>query len=361
MTQRILISTGGSGGHVVPATILYEHLTDQFHISMTTDYRGMKFLDKYKYNIKIFNIKPISKNILLLPFHFFLIIYLIIKSIFFLKKRKIDILISTGGYMSLPLCLASKILNIKLFLFEPNMVLGRSNKFFIKSCEKIFCYSDKIKNLPNKYKNKISIIPALLRKNFYDVKKADIIDKNINLLIIGGSQRAKIFDTLIRSSIIELSKTYYLKIYQQTNRVNFEILKNFYKDSNIDYELFDFNEDISNLMSKSNICITRAGASTLAELVFLNLPCIAIPLPNSKDNHQFENAFFYNEIGCNWILNQNEINDKILVNKLFNIIDNKDEYLVKKTNMKNFSYQNTWNNINQKIISVINENRISKN
>ena len=361
MTQRILISTGGSGGHVVPATTLYEHLKDQFHVSMSTDYRGMKFLDKNKYSLEIFNITPISKNIFLLPFQFFLIIYLIIKSIFFLKKRKIDILISTGGYMSLPLCLASKILNIKLFLFEPNMVLGRSNKFFIKSCEKIFCYSGKIKNLPNKYISKISIIPALLKKKFYDIKKTDGIDKKINLLIIGGSQGAKIFDTLIKSSMIELSKKYSVKVYQQTNSINFEVLKKFYKDKSIDCELFDFKEDISNLMSKSNICITRAGASTLAELVFLNLPCVAIPLPTSKDNHQFENAFFYNKIGCNWILNQNEINDEALTNKLFNIIDNKDEFLVKKINMKNFSYQNTWNNINQKIISVINENRISKN
>jgi UDP-N-acetylglucosamine--N-acetylmuramyl-(pentapeptide) pyrophosphoryl-undecaprenol N-acetylglucosamine transferase len=361
MVQRILISTGGSGGHVVPATILYEHLKDQFNVSMSTDYRGMKFLDKNKYNLEIFNIIPISKNIFLIPLQFFLIIYLIIKSIFFLKKRKIDILISTGGYMSLPLCLASKILNIKIFLFEPNMVLGRSNKFFIKSCEKIFCYSGKIKNLPNKYISKISIIPALLKKKFYDIKKTDGIDKKINLLIIGGSQGAKIFDTLIKSSMIELSKKYSVKVYQQTNSINFEVLKKFYKDKSIDCELFDFKEDISNLMSKSNICITRAGASTLAELVFLNLPCVAIPLPTSKDNHQFENAFFYNKIGCNWILNQNEINDEALTNKLFNIIDNKDEFLVKKINMKNFSCQNTWNNINQKIISVINENRISKN
>jgi len=361
MTQRILISTGGSGGHVVPATILYEHLKDQFHVVMSSDYRGMKFLDKNKYNLEIFNIMPITKNIFLIPFQFFLIIFLIIKSIFFLKKKKIDILISTGGYMSFPLCVASKILNIKLFLFEPNMVLGRSNKFFIKSCEKIFCYSDKIKNFPNRYINKTSVIPALLRKSFYNTKKSEGIDNNINLLITGGSQGAKIFDTLVKPLIIELSKKYHLKIYQQTNSVNFEVLKNFYKNSNIDYELFDFNEDISNLMSKSNICITRAGASTLAELVFLNLPCVAIPLPNSKDNHQFENAFFYNEIGCNWILNQNEINDEALANKLVNIIDNKDEYLTKKINMKNFSYQNTWNNINQKIISVINENRISKN
>ena len=83
MTQKILISTGGSGGHVVPATILYEHLKDQFHVSMSTDYRGMKFLDKSKYNLEIFNITPISKNIFLLPFQLFLIIYLTVKSIFF--------------------------------------------------------------------------------------------------------------------------------------------------------------------------------------------------------------------------------------------------------------------------------------
>jgi UDP-N-acetylglucosamine--N-acetylmuramyl-(pentapeptide) pyrophosphoryl-undecaprenol N-acetylglucosamine transferase len=361
MTQRILISTGGSGGHVVPATILYEHLKDQFNVSMSIDNRGTKFLNKNKYNFEIFNVTPITKNIFFLPFQFFLIIYLIIRSFFFLKKKKIDILVSTGGYMSLPLCLASKILNIKIFLFEPNMVLGRANKFFIKSCEKIFCYSDRIKNFPNKYINKISVIPALLRKKFYDIKKADSIDGYINLLVIGGSQGAKIFDTLIRSLIIELSKKHSLKIYQQTNSVNFEELKKFYKINNINHELFDFREDISNFMSRSNLCLTRAGASTLAELVFLNLPCVAIPLPTAKDNHQFENAFFYNKIGCNWILNQNEINDDTVVNKLVNIIDNKDEYLAKKINMKNFSYQNTWNNINQKIISVINENRISKN
>jgi len=361
MKQKILISTGGSGGHVVPATILYEHLKDQFHISISTDHRGIKFLDSNKYNLDIFNITPISKNIFMLPFQFLLIIYLIIKSIVFLRKKKINILISTGGYMSLPLCLASKILNIKLFLFEPNMVLGRSNRFFIRSCEKIFCYSSKIKNLPKKYIRKVCVISALLRKKFYDVKKTDCIDKNINLLIIGGSQGAKIFDTLIKRSVIELSKKYSLKIYQQTNLGNFDKLKKFYKDKNINCELFDFNGDILNFMRRSNMCITRAGASTLAELVFLNLPCLAIPLPTSKDNHQFENAFFYNEIGCNWILNQNEIDEETVAIKLVNIIDNKDEFLVKKINMKNFSYQNTWNNINQKIISVINENRISKN
>mgnify|MGYP006103065651 FL=1 len=354
--KNILISTGGTGGHVVPAKILYEHLKSEANLFISSDERGIKFLDKEKYNINIFNVPKISKNIFLLPFQIFSLIGLIFKSLSFLKSKKIEVLISTGGYMSLPLCVASKILNIKLFLFEPNLVLGRSNKFFIGNCHKIFCYSDKIKNFPNNLKYKISIIPPLLRKEFYSFKANSIVDKNINLLVIGGSQGAKSFDTIIQSSIIDLSKKYKFKVYQQTNRKNFKNLKLFYQAKNIDNELFDFNEDISILMNKVNVCITRAGASTLAELVFLNIPHLAIPLPTAKDNHQFENAFFYNQLGCNWILNQNEIKENNLTNKIFNIIDNNEVYLNKKMNMKNFSYQNTWNNINQKIISIINEN-----
>ena len=83
MEQKILISTGGSGGHVLPATILYEQLKNEFQVSISTDNRGIKFIDKNKYNFEVFNVAPISNNIFLKLLHFFLIIYLIIKSIFF--------------------------------------------------------------------------------------------------------------------------------------------------------------------------------------------------------------------------------------------------------------------------------------
>ncbi len=356
MKKNILISTGGSGGHVVPATIFYEHLKKIFDVSISSDKRGAKFLDKLKYDIKIINTPKLSKNLFLIPFKILIIIYLIIKSFFFLKRKKIDILISTGGYMSLPLCIASKILNIKIFLFEPNMVLGRANKMFVRFCKKIFCYSDKIKNFPNNLKNKISITQTLLRKEFYSVKPSEDFNNEINLLIIGGSQGAALFDTAINDSIIKISKKYKLKIFQQTNYKNYKNLKNSYSKNNIESKLFNFNENISNFMSISNLCITRAGASTLAELTFLNVPYIAVPLPLAKDNHQYENANFYEKKQCNWVLNQSELNERNLTNKLINIIENKDDYLNKKNNMRNFSYQNTWNNINQKIITIINEN-----
>ena len=328
--KNILISTGGSGGHVVPATILYEHLKDKFNTYISSDERGTQYLDKNRYNIEIINVPKISKNIFLLPIQIILLLFLTFKSIFLLKKKKIEILISTGGYMSFPLCVASKILNIKIFLFEPNMVLGRSNKFFIKSCIKIFCYSDKIKNIPDNQKNKISLIPALLREEFYSTKVAENMNKTINLLIIGGSQGAKLFDNIINESIIKMSKRYNLKIFQQTGFTNYKYLKNFYLKNNIKNELFNFNENIISYMTRSNICITRAGASTLAELIFLNLPHIAIPLPSAKDNHQFENALYYQQLGCNWIFNENEINKINLTDKLINIIEDKEEYLRKK-------------------------------
>ena len=86
---NLLISTGGSGGHVIPATILYEHLKKDFNISISSDERGVRFLDKNKFKIKIINVPKISKNIFFLPFQIFSIFILIIQSIFFLKKKKL--------------------------------------------------------------------------------------------------------------------------------------------------------------------------------------------------------------------------------------------------------------------------------
>ena len=88
MNKKILISTGGSGGHVIPATIFYEHLKDNFDVYLSTDVRGLKFLNKEKYKFHIINTPKLSKNLFLFPFQIFLILYLIIKSFLFLKKKK---------------------------------------------------------------------------------------------------------------------------------------------------------------------------------------------------------------------------------------------------------------------------------
>ena len=353
MIKNYLVSTGGSGGHVVPATILYEHLSEEANVIISTDKRGLKYFDKNKYQIEVID-TPKLNNILILPLSLFVILILTVKSFFLLKKKGINKVFSTGGYMSLPLVLASIILRLEIFLIEPNHILGRANKFFLSSCKKIFCYNKEIKNFPKKFKNKISIIDPLVKKQIYELK---LMKKNIEkftILIVGGSQGANIFNKNLKNSILKVSKNNSIRIIQQTYDTNISVLKDFYSKNNLDNKIFSFDRNFGSILQQTDLCITRAGASTLAELSVINIPFIAIPLPTSKDNHQFENANFYRNNNCCWIIEEKNFEDKI-EKLLNNILNDKREYLEKKESLKKLNNKNTWKNVNQKILRVINE------
>ena len=359
MKKNILISTGGSGGHTVPAVILYEHLKNDYKMFLTSDNRGAKYINKNNYDYELIEIPRISKNIFLFPYTVFYLVISIFKSFFFMKKNNIQILISTGGYMSFPLCISARILNIKIYLFEPNMVIGRSNKFFLKFSEKIICYSKNLKKFPEKYKNKIYLIEPLLRKEIYNTKRKleKMIKKPFKILIIGGSQGSQFFDQEISELMIELNKNYEISIIQQIADENKnKIIKKKYEDIGIKCDLFGFNDKVFLKYSDIDFAITRSGASTISELVYFNIPFIAIPLPNSKDDHQFYNAKEYFDKKFCWLFNQSDYKKENFKEFILKLIKNPQDYLEKKNNMIEFSYQNTWNNINQKILNLINEN-----
>ena len=354
MKKKILISTGGSGGHVIPALIFFRHLIKEFDVFLTTDKRGLNFFDKSINKFKIIN-TPRLNNIFFLPLNLLKILSLTIKSILFLKGENIEKIISTGGYMSLPLIFAAKFCKLKIYLFEPNLVLGRANKFFLNSCEKIFCYNYEIKNFPKKFRNKIVLINPLVRKEFYKNNKSSNEKDQFNLLIIGGSQGASIFDKDLKNIFVNISKKYSIKIIQQTNKKNISYLQQFYSDNNIENFIFSFNENFNEIIDKADLSITRAGASTLAELSISNIPFLAVPLPTSKDDHQFQNANFYKKKDCCWVIDQHSFEDNV-EEILLNIMKNKEDFLRKKENLKKLNYQNTWINVNQKILSILNEN-----
>ena len=94
----------------------------------------------------------------------------------------------------------------------------------------------------------------------------------------------------------------------------------------------------------------------MSELAFLKVPFIAIPYKYATDNHQLQNALHYEYNGCCWILKEQEFNQHKLTTLLIHIIENRDDYLNKKNNLEKFCYQNTWNKINEKVISSLNEN-----
>ena len=195
----------------------------------------------------------------------------------------------------------------------------------------------------------------MVKREVYKLSLSDDIKEKFSLLVVGGSQGASIFDNNLKRLITNISKKIPIKIAQQTSEKNIINLREFYSKNNVENKIFSFDKNFANLIKKSDLCITRAGASTLAELSILNIPFVAVPLPSAKDNHQYENANFYKNNDCCWIIDQNHFDEKI-EEVLRDILYDKSIYLKKKENLKKLNYQNSWINVNQKILESINEN-----
>ena len=353
MKKNVLIATGGSGGHMMPALVIYDHLKKEFNLSISSDERGLKFIDYQKYDLFLVNTPRIFKNYLFIPFKIIKIFILVIYSLFYIKRKKIDLIISTGGYSPFPICLAGIILKKKIYLYEPNFVIGKSNRFFLPYCYKIFCHSKKIKRYPKKFRKKIFTLSPLVRKRFYDNDKKK--KSKFTFLIIGGSQGAKIFDQYFHEVLCKLFKKSNFKIIHQTNFKNIINLRNFYNKKKIINKVFDYDKKFSDIMKSCSFCITRAGASTLAELFISNIPFLTIPLPNSKDNHQYENAIFYKRNNCCWILDEKKINKNKIYKILSKIFRNKKSIDIKKKSMIRLKRKINWNKQNKILLREFNE------
>ena len=153
--NKIIISTGGTGGHVFPAISLSEHLKNKFKVEIFSDKRGLKYFKKAE-NIKVINSGTIfQKNLLIAFLNINKIIFSIIYSFFYLKKTKSQIVFGMGGYSSFPVCVASCLLRIPLIIYENNLVLGRANRMLLPFADKIFLSTENISGISNKYKKKI--------------------------------------------------------------------------------------------------------------------------------------------------------------------------------------------------------------
>tara|TARA_Y100001970_G_scaffold178498_1_gene217358 strand:+ start:1174 stop:2265 length:1092 start_codon:yes stop_codon:yes gene_type:complete len=318
----VVIATGGTGGHIFPSLSLAHYLCKEHEIEIFTDERGSKFLQ----NDQNFKIKKIlssqifSRNIFFIINGFFKFFISIMLSLKLLINIKPKLIIGMGGYSSFPVCLSGYLLKIPIIIYENNLIIGRANKFLLPFSKKILVSNESIEGIKEKYKNKIFFTGYFIRDKIFKItKEKPIIDKrNLSVLIIGGSQSAKIFGDEIPKVIKKChDKGISFNLFQQCLDNQRNNLENIYKNLNINFELFSFTKDLSEFYKKSDLVITRCGASSIAELVNLRIPFIAIPLPSSTDNHQLKNAQYFYEKGYCFLLEQ-----KYLPEKLFDLLQN---------------------------------------
>ena len=122
--KKILIVSGGSGGHVIPSLSIYDHLKDNFEVYLVSDQRGAKYINKNNYQYTLIEVPNLFSKTYLLPLNLIKFLISIIKSYNYLNKNKIDLLISVGGYISFPLSIASWLLKIKIILFIMNLLMN---------------------------------------------------------------------------------------------------------------------------------------------------------------------------------------------------------------------------------------------
>ena len=353
MTKKIIFTSGGTGGHIFPAMNLMKYFdSKRIEVLLVSDNKGDKFLKRNtNFRSIIINAStPTNKNIFNKILSYVDIFFSIIKSIIILKKEKPNLIFGLGGFVSFPISLASRIFKIPLMIYENNIVLGRANKILLPFCEKIFLGSKIPINFPKKYTHKIEQVGHILSSNILEYSPA--ISKNENtslsILVLGGSQGAEIFGKFIPPAIkIIKEKGYNIKIVQQCTKLQKDSIKAFYNKNNIENKIFDFTDNIIDLISSTSLAISRCGASTLAELAYTATPFIAIPLPNSIDNHQYLNAKFYEDMGSCWIVEQHNISFTNLSNLIIKIIEDKKTLKNIRKNIKKNDSQNVYTKITE--------------
>ena len=358
--KKIVIATGGTGGHVFPAYSLANYLKNTFSIKLISDNRGSFYLKDYN-NLNLTKIPSsplIKKNFFTLFYSFFIISFSIIKSLLILTFDRPSLIIGMGGYSSFPICFAAFILRIKFVVYENNLIIGKANKYLLPLAKKIFVSYKELEGISEKYKHKVVEVGNIVREEIinsnisdYGTTKFD----SLNILVLGGSQAAGIFADEFPQIFKKLKDSKIkIKIYQQCLNSQNDQLFQFYKKAQIDFEIFNFTSHIIDYYIKSNLVITRSGASVLGELVNFKIPFISIPLPTSADNHQYKNAAFYSKKGYGHFLEEKNIksdlhdlivstfNDKLMLNRIL-------------LNQKQRSDKNIFENLNNQIDKILNE------
>ena len=361
MTKKILIATGGTGGHVFPAYSLANYLSNKnFNVKLTTDNRGFRFLKSYK-NINLIKIPSsplIKKNFFTILFSILTIFFSIIKSMITLIFDRPAIIFGMGGYSSFPICFAAFILRIKFIIYENNLVIGKANKYLLPFSKKIFVSFKNLEGVSKKYDNKIVEIGNIIRE---EILYSNIVlnhqdqFNDLKILVLGGSQAAKVFADELPQIFKKLKNNHIpIKVFQQCQKEQLNQLSNFYSNAKIEHELFNFTDKIIDYYSKSNLVVTRAGASVLGELINYNIPFISIPLPTSADNHQYKNAKFYEKKGYGYLLEEKDIKNKlfVLIKAIFS-----DKLLLKKIlfNQRQYSDKEIFKKKKKQIEKILNE------
>lgn len=330
--MRLLVSGGGTGGHIYPALALIEAVKKKYpdsEILYVGTKKGLesRIVPDAGIDFKTVEIQGFKRSISLENFK---TIYLFLKSVRdskkIIKEFKPDVVVGTGGYVCGSVVYAASRMNIPTFIHEQNSVAGITNKFLGHFVDKIgICFDDVKSDFPAKKvvftgnpraQQVVNMVNTHRLENEYGLDST-----KPTILVFGGSRGAEgINQAMVDATEMLNSKSY--QVLFVTGRVHFDKISEELSQKNLPKNFFvePYINDMPAILPEVDVIVGRAGATSLAEITALGIPSILIPSPYVTNDHQTKNAMSLVKQNAALMVKEKELTGSVLISEIDSIM-----------------------------------------
>jgi len=326
--MRLILTGGGTAGHVYPLLAVFEELQKQSKDKpLVPLYVGsasgmeQEILKNHKipavfiYSGKWRRYwKKWWPALFLNLRDLFLILLGFFQALFVILKFKPDKVFAKGGYVTIPMVLAARICGIPVIIHESDLVMGLSNQLCSRLAQKI-CLAFPLRYYQNLPRKKIIYTGNPIRQEFIKIKKEERQEKGETVLVMGGSQGSKVINQAIYPILPQLLKR--ARVIHIVGNLDFQraldVKKSLPKDLKERYTVYDFVKDkMAFLMAEADLVVSRSGANTIFEIAALGKPSVLIPLVWSANEHQAKNASIFQSKKASVVIEEGDLSERLL-------------------------------------------------
>lgn len=328
--KLILLSAGGTGGHMFPAEALAQDLISRgYRVALATDTRGKKF-EPFAGGIPTHVLKSGAlgagivhkiKSAASLGMGYF-------QARKLLSDLKPAVVVGFGGYPSVPAVYAAQSMKIPTVIHEQNAVLGKANVFLAPKADRIAVAWAHVEGLDSSDESRAIVtgnpvrpdISGLYNKPYPTIERDGIM----RIFVTGGSLGASVFGDIVPAALASLPPHHRarLEIVQQCLEMDIERVKSIYDEAKIKADLRPFFKDMALQFEKCHLVIARSGAGTVSEVTTAGRPAIFVPYPHHADQQQKRNADAVADAGGAWVMTQNGFTPEALLARLETFLQN---------------------------------------
>jgi UDP-N-acetylglucosamine--N-acetylmuramyl-(pentapeptide) pyrophosphoryl-undecaprenol N-acetylglucosamine transferase len=364
----ILLTAGGTGGHLFPAEALANALkASGAKVALATDKRANAYAGSFPADeiVEIPSATPSGRSVPQIARAALMLAQGTLKAAAAIRRMKPAVVVGFGGYPTVPPVVAASLLRIPAVIHEANGVMGRANRLLARRAAVIATGFADIKGIPAGVKGRVVRTGNPIRPAVIEAARQPYpaLDGKIRLLVVGGSQGARVMSDVVPPAIELLPEEIRsrLVVCQQARGEDLERVRAQYQKLNVEFEAEPFFKDLPHRLAQAHLVVSRSGASTVAELAVIGRPSILVPLPGSLDQDQAANAKTLGDLGAAIVCPQSEFTPERLAGEIRSFFQQPDRLTQAAAAAHSASITDAAERLAQAVLPLISLNNNGKN